>query len=378
MSVRAQMVADVLESPLLTKITTNTGVPVYVLSRKVAPLQQSFYFVNDGMSGDGRYLWFYCAFPPSLERTLGLADFVRQEVRHFPETQFNALPWVEPETGDVFWGARDTIWCRTPEDTASPRRVNALPQEIVRNRHVHRLATHLSRSADGSEFFIDAAFCTQWILGTLPIDGSDFRIWQRLDRNHNHAQFSPTDPNLVLFAQEFHSDPITGIRIPIDNRMWLIERGGSPRPALASPAPVSHEWWDADGQHVWCVHSNQTWRTSVRDASVEKITWPDHCWHGHSGIDSRYLVSDCVTGFLKHGVFRRGCASEVFFLNRDTGRSVRILENPAMLGTPEAGYHIDPHPRFCCGDRFVVFTTTIRGQVDVALVRTEDLIDRTC
>jgi hypothetical protein len=45
-------------------------------------------------------------------------------------------------------------------------------------------------------------------------------------------------------------------------------------------------------------------------------------------------------------------------------------------GITGARYHIDPHPRFCFQDQLIVFTTVIRGQVDLALVKTSDLINR--
>ena len=75
--------------------------------------------------------------------------------------------------------------------------------------------------------------------------------------------------------------------------------------------------------------------------------------------------------------FYRGCPSSVYFLNRRTGKHVQIVSNPEMTGIVGAGYHIDPHPRFCGSDRFVVFTTTIRGEVDLAMVQVDDLIERT-
>jgi hypothetical protein len=75
--------------------------------------------------------------------------------------------------------------------------------------------------------------------------------------------------------------------------------------------------------------------------------------------------------------FYRGCPSGVHFLNRETGQSVRLVDNPEIRGMVGARYHIDPHPRFCGSEQFVVFTTTVRNQVDVALVPTADLIERT-
>jgi len=361
------------ESKLFTPITNaDNGVTIYLLTHKVAPVQQNLYFVNDGMTSDGRFLWFYCAFPPSPAKTLGLVDLESQEVRHFPETQFSdSSPYVDPVSGFVFWCAHASIWCRGPHESETVQLVNSLPEDIVRHRIIHRLATHLSRSVDGKEFFVDAALGLQWVLGTLPLDGGDFQMWQRLDRNYNHAQFSPNDPDLVLFAEENHPDPITGLSFPIVDRMWLIGRGQSARPVFSSPTRVTHEWWDADGQHIWCVWGNQSWRTDIASQQVEKIEWPHHCWHAHNSRDGRYLVADSNERFY------RGCPSTVNFLNRLTGKHIQLISNPEMPGITGARYHIDPHPRFCYQDRSVVFTTTIRGQVDLAIAKTSDLVEKT-
>jgi hypothetical protein len=364
---------DLAKSKLFTPWTNpDTGVTLYLLTHKVAPLQQSLYYVNDGMSKDGRYLWFYCAFPPSAMRTLGVIDFERQEVRHFPETQFTgASPFVDPDSGAVYWCIRESIWCRGPEPDDTARCVNSLPEEIVQNRAVYRLATHLSRSANGREFFVDAALSLQWIFGTLPLDGGDFQMWHRFDRNHNHAQFSPTDPDLVLFAQENHPDPITGLKFGIEDRMWLIRRGEQPRPVLDTPTRVTHEWWDLDGEHVWCVWDNDAWRVNIDTQQIEKVQWPNHCWHAQDSQAGPYMIADSNEKFF------RGCPSTVGFLNRDTGKYIHLISNPGMSGVTGTQYHIDPHPRFCHSDQYIVFTTTIRDEVDLVIAGADDLIERT-
>jgi hypothetical protein len=353
-----------------------TGVTVYLLTHKVAPIQEAFYFVNNGMTADGRYLWFYCAFPPSgsavYGRTLGLVDFERQEAHHFPETQFqHASPFVDPDSGDVYWATGPSIWRRPADPAAGAECVNSLPEDLVKLRTVHRLATHLTRSADGKEFFVDAEFGMQWVFGTLPLDGGDFQLWHRFDRNYNHAQFSPTDPDLVLFAEENHPDPITGLRFPIVDRMWLIRRNEAPRPVFDTPTRVTHEWWDADGEHVWCVWGNEAWRTNIASREVERVAWPAHCWHAHVSQNGDYMISDSNERFY------RGCPSSVYFLNRRTGKHVQVVSNPEMKSIVGSQYHIDPHPRFCYSDQLVVFTTTVRGEVDLAMVKVEDLVGRT-
>jgi len=361
------------DDKLFTPVThPESGVTVYVLTHRVAPLQKGFYFVNDSMSADGRYLWFCCAWPPSLVKTLAVIDFVTREVRHFPETQFSAeSPFVDVQTGEVYWCVGNGVWRRgpNPEDEASL--VNELPAELVGGRKVDRLATHLTRSADGNEFFIDARVGLQHIFGSLPVDGGDFKLWWRFDRNYNHAQFSPTDADEVLFAEENHSDPITGLRLPITNRMWLIRRGQAPRPVFAQPRVVTHEWWDADGKHLWCVRGNETWRVRAADGEVEKILFPRHCWHSHSTRDGRLIVGD------SNNRFYRGCASTVHFLDRDTGKVITLVENPERHDYAGRNYHIDPHPRFVGNERYVVFTTTVRCQVDLAIVPTAELVKKT-
>lgn len=364
---------DLSHSKLFTPIVDpESGLPIYLLTKKVAPLQQGFYFVNSGMTDDAHFLWFYCAFPPSPLKTLGVIDFESDTVRHFPQAQFSgSSPYVDPASGTVFWGAHESIWRIAPDASGMPELVNSLPADVVGSRTVYRVATHLSLSADGKAFLVDAALGLQWILGTLPVDGSDFELWHRFDRNYNHAQFSPTDPDLVLFAQENHSDPITGLRFPIVDRMWLIRRGERPRPVFDSPTRVTHEWWDADGRHVWCVWGQEAWRTHIETQAVEKVAWPVHCWHAHNTRNGEFLVCD------SNETFFRGCPSAVYFLNRATGRYLRIVDNPGLGGITGSRYHIDPHPRFCGQDRFVVLTTTVRGEVDLAVVKTADLVERT-
>jgi hypothetical protein len=47
-----------------------------------------------------------------------------------------------------------------------------------------------------------------------------------------------------------------------------------------------------------------------------------------------------------------------------------VAENRYKLDPPYCPrdlYHLDPHPRFSPRDRWVVYTSTVRGQVDVAL-----------
>jgi len=357
-----------------------TGITSYILTQRVAPLQQSFYFVNDPSTADGRYLWFYCAYPPSGHsafrgRFLGVIDFEQGTVQRFLDTQFtHASPYIDTDTGEAFWCTGPAIYKRTPDPGDRATLVNALPDEFIGWRDVSRLATHLTRSADGKAFFVDSAVGLHHLFGSLPIDGGDYELWHKFDRHHNHAQFSPTDPGLVLFAQEFHVDLLTGHRLPITDRLWLMRRGESPRPVFAQPTIATHEWWDADGKHAWCIDPDRTtWRVNIETAKIN-VDWPGATWHAHNHPTEPYLVGD-----NRHNGQRttfRGSPSTVCFGNYETGQHVEVTHNPEFPGPVGEHFHIDPHPRFIFGGGYVAYTTTVLGQIDLALVPTDSLVDR--
>jgi hypothetical protein len=129
---------------------------------------------------------------------------------------------------------------------------------------------------------------------------------------------------MVLFAEENHTDLITGLRIPITNRLWTISCGEAPRPIFEDPKVCSHEWWDADGVHAWSVWGNDTWRSNVQTGELERIEWPVYCLHAHCSVDGRYLVCDSTERFY------RGCATSVHFMDRQTGKTLKLIDHPAM------------------------------------------------
>ncbi|MBN8709321.1 MAG: hypothetical protein BGO12_05170 [Verrucomicrobia bacterium 61-8] len=49
----------IAESPLFTRWRDPvSGVEILILSRRAAPLQQSFYFTQSGFSDDGGHIWY--------------------------------------------------------------------------------------------------------------------------------------------------------------------------------------------------------------------------------------------------------------------------------------------------------------------------------
>ena len=349
-----------------------SDVESWILSRRIAPLQQTFYFVNSGWSADGRYYWFYAAFPPAGDsnygRTLAVIDFEEGEVRHFPEAQFlDASPAVDPSGSDAYWCNGLDLWKRGPGRRDPAVWVNRFPEALAKNRRPWRLATHLTFSADGRSVNLDAEIGREWFAGHAPLDGGPVEIWRRFESGHNHAQFSPTDPGLQLIAQDSAVDPVTGESPRYENRMWLLRQDGSAEPLLEGDEcrMHGHEWWSADGRRVWYVHYGRGVAYAGLQDRRPHLAWPLlKASHAHCDAAERFLVADAVPSDRSE--------SRVAFLNRETGRAVDIVSQLPHL--PELRkYHIHPHPRFGLDDRYICYTTTVLGQVDIAFVRVADL-----
>lgn len=200
-------------------------------------------------------------------------------------------------------------------------------------------------------------------------------IWREFDRCYNHGQFSPADPDLQLINQDSAVDPLTGDCPNYENRMWLARRDGGAAPifadASASGAAMhGHEWWAADGRHVWYIHYGRgVMRVDpFKSTPVPELIWAsDTVSHAHTDATESYVVAD----------FQPGAAtgiSKVVFYNRKTGREAVIVSQMPYPSDALRPYHVHPHPQFCLKDRYICYTTLVRGRVDVALIPVESLI----
>ena len=361
-----------------------TGVTSHVLTRRVAPVQQSFYYTHPSFSDDGRHLWLRCNFHPEGGRhstqVLAVADLHDNEVRVYPETQFPAESvMVDATNGDIYWTNQLDVWKRGPRPAHPAVRVGSFPSELAVGR-LALLATHPTFSADRRSLNIDARFILRdgtpvCHIGELPLDGTPFRLWQKIEGLYlDHGLFSPVDPELQIIAHEYWQDH--GHLKPFDgstpyHRIWLIRRGQKAEPLLREPVSHSgHEWWSADGRHIWYLHYGVGVKKVSLSTREETLVWPGHFAHAHASRCGRYLVADRMD--------RPSPADcNVFFFDTLTGKSVEIVNRGPLAPHLTQCGHLHPHPQFCLHDRYICYTTTIHDRVDVALTPVADLIART-
>ncbi len=378
------------------KYTDKSGVVSYILNTRVAPIQQSFYYINSAMSDDDRFLWFMCKYPPSTCTLFAVLDFETDEIFFHPEMDGADNPYIDHKTGEAYFCNGRGLYRVSPTDPEKIEQYSSADK--VSRRVIDRFqknlkgektcggvrATHLSFTGDMSEAMIDTQMsCIGTKVGTIDMKTGDYTEWTKVEgRMYNHAQMNPADSDLAFVNEDFftdHDGTYHLIRRLEDGtlcRIILVHRDG--RAEVLPPMfkeRATHEWWAIDGKSLYSVDMTMGICRYTLDDGKWELRVPGKTWHGHSSRDDRYYVSDID---LVEQNFR-GCESAVRFYNYETKKEVRIItENPRWNAPDNQNpYHMDPHPQFTAGDRYIGHTTTVDGHIDVALTPIGQLLEMT-
>jgi len=354
-----------------------TGVLSYILTERVAPIQQTFYFTNPGISRDGKWMWLYVAFPPGDGHTLAVVslDPDNPMIRHFPQALYTgASPMVDPEGDAVYFCARARVW-HMPIESGEATEVCRLSDDFIANRRCDYIATHLSRSCDGKYFILDGGVGNTYFIGIGDIKTGEVKILHEFSRCVNHAQFSLTDPSLFSFAEECGNDPISGRPFTFDHRVWLMNidctryEPATPNRWDCRTAGACHEWWAANGTICW-----PDWMLGLQECNVDtmetSVAWPRGLCHAHCDRTCNYFCADDSP----YSWTSRPC--KVWFYDRRAKKEILIASGLPQPEIHRTWYHPDPHPHFSPDGANVVYTTTARGHVDAAIAPLDGILDR--
>jgi hypothetical protein len=206
-------------------IDPESGVKSYILSKRVATIQQSLYFTHlGGITTDGKYMWFRCAdWPSSSIRYAVLSlDPDAPFIRVFNNvTQDTTLLNPIPNTHKALFGARNTVY--EVDLDGNTREVITLDEDFVHGRYLEWLSTHLSVNSDGELVTMDMYIGGKSYMAVGNLRTGEIKHVNKFERHYNHAQFSPTDPSLFILDQDWVKDPVTGERFDVDHRIWLMD-----------------------------------------------------------------------------------------------------------------------------------------------------------
>ncbi len=354
-----------------------SGVESFILTRRAAPFQKILYYTAPGLSHDGRHLWFYAGWPPSRRFAPACLNTETNHLRTFHTDPAN--PRITPAGDAAYVRIHDGIFLQ-PFD-GDPQPIARLPQDLIANRHIFSLVTTITVSADGRYILLDSHIGNRWLISILEIETGVITPLRWFHHCHHHAMFSPTDPDLFMLGQGPWHDPITGEKGNIDVRMWVMDIHGKryepvqPDLWFNHNCMSCHEWWTPDGLVAWCDYDQGIYETDVRLPFTERtrtLVWPRPAIHADCNADRTQFVGDYHP---YEWTSENPCA--VWFFDRRSGREIPIASALPEAPIPPAdrrSYHFDPHPHFTPCGRFIMYTTTALGTLDVAITPVEGIL----
>ncbi len=353
-----------------------SGVVSYFLAKKVADMQQHFYFSECSLTEDGKYLWIRCINPPAQFVHLAVVsmDAENPSIKAFPGAGLDECANIIPGTHDVLFGSYGTMWRITPEGKIT--KVFSLPQDLLKNRVPSRISTHCSISSDGKLVVLDIGLGGKWYIGTGNLETGEVKILNNFGCCYDHTQFSPVDPELFLLDQDWWRDQATGEYFCIDNRMWLMDIHGTRFEPLIPNSWYSrdgteyaHDFWSKDGQICWVDYKTGAYECDIETREINHV-WKRPMCHCHT-LERKFWVADETPYAWRE----RPC--RVLFYDRETNKEIDIISgNPCPKVERTGAYHLDPHPAFTKDSEYVISTTTLLdGSADVAITPVKPLLE---
>lgn len=357
-----------------------SGALSYLLTHRVGPLQKVWYFMEACMRGNSPVLWFHVAHPPSREWTTAAVnlDPANPEVRHYPHSVSAGNPMLAPDGETAWLPVADGLY--EQPFGGSPREILRLPPKLMGGRHLFSLVTDLSLSADGRRFLLDSHIGNRWLIATADRETGEVTPLRWFGNRHHHAVFSRHDPDLFMVNLGHWTDPITGDKFEMNNRIWVMDTKLTryepllPESWFGRNSWNCHEWWTREGKINLCDYERGV--IEADPATHEsRVIWPRPCTHAQSDASNRWFAGD-VNCYKWNE--RAPCA--VWFFNRETGRETPIVSTMPPQPLPWRdfrAFHIDPHPSFSEDGRHIAYTTTAPGYLTVALAPVTPLVEAT-
>ena len=351
------------------------GTVSYLLTKRVAPQQWPFYFTNPSISPDGRYLWFYAAHYPNPQKFLGCVCLDPDDpwIKAYPQAGFDMIsPMVSPDSKGIYFACREKIWYMDLQGNLT--RVITLPPEYIKNRHLFHLVNHLSLSCDGRYFLLDGLAGNVFFVGKGDVKTGEVTILHEFDNCHDHAQFSPVDPNRFLLARDWRRDPATGRYVFMEMRLWLMDlqqtlyRPLCPDFWEGHDGDTAHEWWCKDGKVCFVNYAKGVFKVDP-DTREQEHVWKRPVCHAHCDAEGFYFCADQSPYLWKKEPVK------ILFYDRKHNSEKEIVSAmpPPPVDMDDRMYHLDPHPHFSPDGTAIVYMSTVSGNVDVAVTPTEQL-----
>jgi oligogalacturonide lyase len=185
----------------------------------------------------------------------------------------------------------------------------------------------------------------------------------------NHFQFSPTDPNLLMYC---HEGPWQN-----NDRVWTIRTDGTDLFKVHSRTMINeiwgHEFWAADGRTIWYQlyyprgDSGASWLGGY-DLNRKQQIWyhfPPNTGSIHVNVsrDGSLFAGDGNTGSPWIFLFRPHLASNMAHNVYDTSNLIQPgnFEVEKLVNMSNHKYQLEPNPMFTPDMKWIIFRSNMFG-----------------
>ena len=203
----------------------------------------------------------------------------------------------------------------------------------------------------------------------------------------NHVQFSPVDPNLIMYCHEGRSNEL--------QRVWTIHTDGMQNKLVhetASGEYATHEFWSKDGKNIW-YETGTIGTTGTKEdiKAAKKIfiqgysieTGKQRLYRvGQDQISYHYAGSSSANKFIGDGTIQPASSRWISIFHSQASSTVSDTTNSTaasgnfrterLVNLAKNNYlKLEPNARFSPDEKWVIFTSNMHGESYVYAVEVE-------
>lgn len=372
------------EEPPVEWIDPDTDHKVIRLS--LEPGSQSLYFHQNAYTPDGRKLLI------TVPKGLAAVDLPTRKVQRIVEGNVRVI-MAGKKTGDAYY-IKDGAVFATSMDGSSTRQVAKLPANgtvSTVNADETLLAGTITEPAPTTAPAeltraqrIDFRYNQRLPMSLFFIDtrSGEIRTYHHCNDWLNHLQFSPTDPNLLMFC---HEGPWHKV-----DRIWTIRSDGSQLTKIHSRTMVmeiyGHEFFGGDGKWIWydlqTPRGESFWVAGYEIATGQRVRYHllRNEWSVHFNVspDGRLFAGDGGgPGMVAHApdgkwiyLFRPEMIADRGAPEVDPAPLLKpgVFRSERLVNMANHDYALEPNVTFTPDMKWLVFRSNMHGASHVYAV----------
>jgi oligogalacturonide lyase len=356
------------QSPPLEWVDSSTGHRIIRLSDE--PGSASLYFHQNGYTASGDKL------VVSTKEGLSTIDLNTRKIDPLLEGRVSHVV-VGKNTRQVFYLKNGTVYA-THLDTRATRAILHRPElssgsGLTVNADETLLAGSFVESARpvpatrSGESGLEARWAARlpMALYTIEIKTGELKIFHHSTDWLNHVQFSPTDPDLLMFC---HEGPWHKV-----DRIWTIRTDDSSLRKIHSRTMdmeiAGHEFFSANGKVIWydlqTPKGQEFWLTGFVLATGEQIRYKvqraEWSVHFNASPDGKLFAGD---GGGPRSVAAPGNGQWIYLFTPENGS----LKAERLVNLSAQDYTFEPNVTFTPDQKWIVFRSNMHGETHVYAV----------